>query len=482
MEHSLVIKSLGAIVGDAYILSGDQDREKYDNDWTGKWKGESLAVVRPSNTSEVADVLKFAYEHDLSVVPQSGNTGIAGGAYPGQNQSHIILSLERMNRIIEINTDSQLAIVEAGVVLQDLHQKMEEYGLIFPLTFGAQGSCMIGGNLATNAGGSNVVRYGNTRELCMGIEVVTPDGRILNLMSQLHKDNTGYSLKNLFIGSEGTLGVITSAVLKLFPMPKAYATALVAIPSINAALSLLNRFQEATRGSVEAFELMPHQFIELVTNHFDNLSPPFDQPMEYSVLIEIGAVSSEDATPREDGSVPVMSQLESLLEELFESGEVLDAVIAQSEEQRQTLWDIREGGLEAILAKGRPILCDIAVPLDKVQTFIDIMENRLAIIAPNSDYSVIAHLGDGNLHYGIWPNVLAGAEWDLVLESRIVEEVEIVIKDLSGTFSAEHGIGCSKTDAMKRMKDIVSLDVMRQIKQSLDPKNLMNPGKLLPNR
>ena len=482
MEHSLVIKSLGALVGEAYVLSGEQDREKYDCDWTGKWKGVSLAVVRPSNTSEVADVIKFAYEHDISVVPQSGNTGIAGGAYPGQDKSQIILSLDRMNKIIEINTNSHLAIVEAGVVLQELHQTVEEYGLIFPLTFGAQGSCMIGGNLATNAGGSNVVRYGNTRDLCMGLEVVTPDGRILNLMSQLHKDNTGYSLKNLFIGSEGTLGVITSAVLKLFPMPKAYATALVAIPSVDAALNLLNRFQEATRGSVEAFELMPHQFIELVTNHFDNLSPPFDQPMEYSVLIEIGAVSPEDVAPQEDGSIPVMNQLESLLEELFEEGEVLDAVIAQSEEQRKTLWSIREGGLEAILAKGRPIISDIAVPLDKVQRFIDEMESRLAIIAPNSEYSVIAHLGDGNLHYGIWPNVLAGAEWDPILESEIVEEIEVVIKKLRGTFSAEHGIGCSKTDTMERMKDIVALDVMWQIKQSLDPKNLMNPGKLLPCR
>ncbi|WP_136681179.1 FAD-binding oxidoreductase [Neptunomonas sp. XY-337] len=482
MEHSLVIKSLGALVGEAYVLSGEQDREKYDCDWTGKWKGESLAVVRPSNTSEVADVIKFAYEHDISVVPQSGNTGIAGGAYPGQDKSQIILSLDRMNKIIEINTNSHLAIVEAGVVLQELHQTVEEYGLIFPLTFGAQGSCMIGGNLATNAGGSNVVRYGNTRDLCMGLEVVTPDGRILNLMSQLHKDNTGYSLKNLYIGSEGTLGVITSAVLKLFPMPKAYATALVAIPSVDAALNLLNRFQEATRGSVEAFELMPHQFIELVTNHFDNLSPPFDQPMEYSVLIEIGAVSPEDVAPQEDGSIPVMNLLESLLEELFEEGEVLDAVIAQSEEQRKTLWSIREGGLEAILAKGRPIISDIAVPLDKVQRFIDEMESRLAIIAPNSEYSVIAHLGDGNLHYGIWPNVLAGAEWDPILESEIVEEIEVVIKELSGTFSAEHGIGCSKTDTMERMKDIVALDVMWQIKQSLDPKNLMNPGKLLPCR
>lgn len=482
MEHASVIESLCALVGEPYVLSGDQDREKYDSDWTGKWKGESLAVVRPASTSEVADVMRFAYEHDLPVVPQSGNTGIAGGAYPGQDKSHIILSLDRMNKIVEINTDSRLAIVEAGVVLQELHHKVEEYGLIFPLTFGAQGSCMIGGNLATNAGGSNVVRYGNTRDLCMGIEVVTPDGRVLNLMSQLHKDNTGYSLKNLFIGSEGTLGVITSAVLKLFPMPKAYATALVAIPSVDAALSLLNRIQEATRGSVEAFELMPHEFIELVTNHFENLSPPFEQPMEYSVLIEIGAVSPVDATPLEDGSLPVMNQFESLLEELFESGDVLDAVIAQSEEQRKTLWEIREGGLEAILAKGRPILSDVAVPLDKVQTFIEVMEKKLATIAPNAEYNVIAHLGDGNLHYGIWPNVLAGAERDLKLESRIVDAVETAIKELSGTFSAEHGIGCSKTDTMKRMKDIVALDVMWQIKQSLDPKNLMNPGKLLPSR
>ncbi len=477
---SALVEKLEYIVGKANCLSGDDERRKYDSDITREYQGRSLAVVRPANALEVSEIVRLANETHTTVVPLSGNTGLAGGGFPGLNEDTIILSLERMNAIREIKTDSRIAIVEAGVVLANLHEAVEDHGLIFPLLFGARGSCMIGGNLATNAGGSNVVRYGNTRALCLGIEVVTPNGAIVNLMSELHKDNTGYDLKDLFIGSEGTLGVITAAVLKLFPKPKAHAAAMVSVPDIASALTLLHKIQSVSGGGVEAFEYMPKIYFE----HLSKLDPdapmPFVEPAETGVFVEIVAVVDKDAETGFDGSVPVQDLLTETLAELMESGEVLDATIAQSEAHRMEMWRQRELAFEVANYRGIPISADVAVPLDKVSMFIDTARNRLTEILPDVEILPIAHLGDGNLHYAVWANSTEPGPAEPDVSAAIYKSIEDVVEELHGSFSAEHGIGLSKRGSMSRRKDPAALVVMRAIKTALDPNNIMNPGKIFP--
>ncbi len=474
-----LIAKLAGITGHENCLSGDDDRAKYDNDIIGQYKGRSLAVVKPANTDEVSRVLALANDARVPVVPLSGNTGLSGGGFPGEDKA-IILSMERMNRIRQINTDSHVAIVEAGVVLANLHAAVEEHDLVFPLMFGARGSCMIGGNLATNAGGSNVVRYGNTRALCLGLEAVLADGTIVDLMSELHKDNTGYDLKDLFIGSEGTLGVITAAVLKLFPKPAAYATAMVSVPDIGGALKLLHRIQIASGGGVEAFEYMPRNYFQHLARIDPKAQLPFDPLPEVSIMVEVAATAPADAAPDEDGRLPVVARLEAVLEDLFETGEVLDAVVAQTEAQRAEMWCQREMASQVATSRGMPVATDIAVPLDKVGTFLERADAALARAFPGAEAVVVAHLGDGNLHYSVWvdpadPSAAGTAEHEAV--HNLVEDV---VRDLGGSFSAEHGVGLSKRGSMARYKDKGALKAMRAIKAALDPNNIMNPGKVLP--
>jgi len=468
------------IVGADYCLSGEAPRDKYDHDITQTYKGRSLCVVRPANSAEVAAVMALAHETKTPVIPLSGNTGLAGGGYAGEGARAIILSLERMNKIREINTQSHVAVVEAGVILANLHAAVEAHNLIFPLMFGARGSCMIGGNLATNAGGSNVVRYGNTRALCLGLEVVLADGEIVNLMSQLHKDNTGYALKDLFIGSEGTLGVITAAVLKLFPRPSAYATAMISVPDIESALSLLHRVQAESGGAVEAFEYMPANYFDYLKKMRPESPMPFASPAETGILIEVAATSKDGAMPDENGRVPVVAQLEDLLGEMLESGLVLDATIAKSDAQRAEMWHQREMAFEVSMSQGVPITADVSVPLDKVATFLERANSRLKPLAPNAEVLAIAHLGDGNLHYSLWTDPEAGTPATPDLKTAIFEMIEDVVAELGGSFSAEHGIGLSKLGSMARRKDKAALSVMQRIKRALDPDDIMNPGKLLP--
>jgi len=475
-----VVAELKAIVGAGYCLADAADREKYDFDITREYQGRSLAVVRPANAAEVSAVLRLANANKLPVVPLSGNTGLAGGGYVGEAGDSIILSLDRMNAIREINPKSRIAKVEAGVILANLHSAVDAHDLVFPLLFGARGSCMLGGNLATNAGGSNVVRYGNTRALCLGLEVVMPDGEIVNLMSALHKDNTGYDLKDLFIGSEGTLGVITAAVLKLFPKPKAYATAMVSVPSLAGALSLLHKIQAASGGGVEGFEYMPKNYFRHLQMIHPDAPMPFAEPAEIGILIEVAAVADRDAAPSPDGSIPVQNMLTETLAELMETGEVLDATIASNEAQRAEMWHQREIAFEVANHMGVPITTDIAVPLDKVATFLQMAGERLPAIAPKAELIEIGHLGDGNLHYSLWVDPENPAAADKAMQTAVYTMVEDVVQELGGSFSAEHGIGLSKLGTMARRKDKAALGVMRAIKSALDPNNIMNPGKLLP--
>jgi FAD/FMN-containing dehydrogenase len=467
-----ILEKLAAELGSGHVLTSEADRAPYDRDWTGNYIGKSLAVVRPANTHEVAEVMKLASQSATPVVPMGGNTGLSGGCYPGGDGRALILSLERMTRIRDINTATRTATVEAGVVLEALHNAVDGQGLIFPLTFGAKGSCRIGGVLSTNAGGSNVLRYGNARALCLGLEVVNADGRVMNLMSSLRKDNSGYDLKDLFIGSEGTLGVITGAVLKLFPKPTDYGTAMVAVSGTEAALELLNVLNDRTGGAVEAFEYMPKSYFGAMTTRFPQLKVPLTQLADVNILMEVGFTGQERSSASEI--------LESVLGKAMEDNTVFDAAIAQNAAQRQAMWACREAALEVILSRPPVVTTDIAVPLDKVGAFLERMNRRLTDIAPGAEPILFAHLGDGNIHYTVWMDP-QGIGANAGRDEDLIAAVEALALEMGGTFSAEHGIGVYKLGSMRRGKNPVALDAMRQIKRALDPENILNPGKMLPD-
>ena len=462
---------LKQIVGADYVVADDQ-LAPWSRDWSGTYQYTPLAVVRPANTEQVSQILRLANDTGTAVVPVSGNTGLAGGA---EAEGSIQLSLDRMNRIREIRPEARLAIVEAGVVMSTLHEAAAVDDLIFPLTFGARGSAMIGGNLATNAGGSNVLRYGNARDLCLGLEVVLPSGEVMDLMSELHKDNSGYNLKHLMIGAEGTLGIITAAVLKLAPKPRAYATAMVAVPSLSDALSLLNQLQTATGGLVEAFEYMPRGYLDEYAAHYPKKRRPFTTRYEVNLLVEIATIIPSDSISGKDGVVPLMADLETALAQMFKRGAVLDAVVAQSEAERREMWKRREAAGEITMHRHPIVNSDIAVPLDRVTEFLQQMEALLPQLDAGAETIIVSHLGDGNVHYAVWPK-----SSDPAVHSAIMESVEDVTLSLGGSFSAEHGIGKTKLPSMQRRKNKPALNAMRAIKQALDPNNILNPGKVIP--
>ena len=464
-----LLDDLRADLGAAHVLTGEA-AAPYARDWTGAYRGAPLAVARPASTAEVAAVLRRAHAAGTPVVPVAGNTGLAGGAMAPEGS--VMLSLSRMDRIREVRAEARVAVVEAGVVLSRLHEAAEAEGLVFPLTFGAKGSAMIGGVLSTNAGGSNVLRYGNTRSLCLGLEAVLADGRVLDLQSAVHKDNTGYDLKDLLIGAEGTLGIITAATVKLFSKPLAYATATVAAPSVRDALSLLHRLQDATGGGVECFEYMPRHYVEQHIRHMGG-AEPFAAPHEVNLLVEVGATAPRDAEARPDGTVPVQEMLAETLAALMAEGAVLDAVVATSEAQRRAMWARREAAGELMLHVGRLLNLDVALPLDRVEDFLQRAEAGRQRIDPGSKLSIVSHLGDGNVHWTVCPT-------DPALDVPLTEMVEDAVAALGGSFSAEHGIGLAKRGTMARRKDAVALDVMRAIKAAMDPKGILNPGKVVP--
>jgi len=474
-----VINQLKAKFNSVALLTEEHEKAKYVNDWSGKIAGKAIAVIRPQNIMEVSEIMKIAFDTATPVVPQSGNTSVAGGSVPNTKGDAIILSLERMNKIREISPSAMTATVEAGCILETLHQKVEEQDLFFPLNFGAKGSCMIGGNLATNAGGQNVVRYGNTRDLCLGIEAVTSDGKIMNLLSGLRKDNTGYDLRDLYIGSEGTLGIITAATFKLFHLPTERATTFAVVPDIKNALSLLNHAQSETGGAVEAFELIPDVFLQLVKKHAPQYVIPFKNIPPLCVLIEISGTTHKKGLTNNDETAPINTTLENILEFGFEKGFVLDAVVATSESQRRQMWDMREGALDVITTAGTRIGFDISLPLDKIQNFVEEMKLNTESIISGLQMCHMGHLGDGNLHYSIFPpenNVDSLLKNAAQIKSVVYDSIE----KYGGSFSAEHGIGSNKLSAMAKYKDPVALEIMKAIKNTLDPKNIMNPGKLIP--
>jgi len=466
-----LIAELTARFGAGHVLTG-ADTARFVGDWTGKYTAAPLAVVRPGSTAEVAETLRLAARHGVPVVPVGGGTGLVGGS---MTTGGLMISLERMNRIRELRPEARLAVVEAGVVLSRLHDAADAAGLNFPLWFGARGSAMIGGVLSTNAGGSNVLRYGSTRALCLGLEVVLADGRVLNLMSELHKDNSGYDLKSLFVGAEGTLGIITAAVMKLVPKARAHATATLVARSLPDALTLLNRLQESTGGLVEAFEFMPRSYMDRLSVVRPDLGQPFGAVHDVTILVELGSTSARDCVPGPDGSLPLVTLLEDTLAAMMEDGVVLDAVFATTEAQRRTMWARREAAAELTQGWLPSIDTDVAVPLTAVDAFMRQALARLRDIDPDAQTLTVAHLGDGNLHFTIFPT-----DDDPALGDAILTAVEDVVQDLGGSFSAEHGVGLSKRASMARRKDPVALDAMRSLKALLDPGNLLNPGKILP--
>ena len=466
-----LIADLTAALGPSNVLHG-KDTERYTKDWTGKYTSNPIAVVRPANTAEVTETLQIAARHNTPVIPVSGLTGIVGGA---MTNGGLMLSVERLNKIRHINPTARTATVEAGVILTSLHEAADAKNLYFPLWFGARGSAMIGGVLSTNAGGSNVLRYGSTRALCLGLEVVLADGRILNLMTALHKDNSGYDLKDIFIGAEGTLGVITAAVMKLVPKPRAYATAMLSVRSLPDALTLLNTLQGATGGAVEAFEFMPKTYMQRMAQSRPDIRQPFTPMPDVTILLEIGATAPRDATPAPDGSLPVITQLEASLADMLAEGTILNAQIAQNESQRRAMWHIRELAAEITYARKPAIDTDVSLPLDQIDSFLDRIHARLPALDAGADTLTVGHLGDGNLHFTVFPT-----RDDPVLIDAVITAVEDEVQALNGSFSAEHGVGLSKRASMARRKDPVALDVMRSLKMALDPENRMNPGKILP--
>ena len=470
-RDSPLLDALRGALGAAHVLTG-ADAAPYGRDWTGLRVSTPLAVIRPGSTVEVATALRIASGTRTPVVPVSGNTGLTGGA---QGDGALMVSLERMSVIREIREADRVAVVEAGVIVQTLQDAAEERGLVFPLSFGARGTARVGGVLSTNAGGANALRYGSARALCLGLEVALADGRVLDLMGSLRKDNSGYDLRDLFVGAEGTLGLVTAAVVRLFPMPRARATAMVAPPSVDAALALLNRLQDETAGQVEAFEYMPRAYVEAHLATVAGARAPFEAPHDVNILVEVAATAARDAEPDGAGRVPVVEHLEGVLGEMMEAGLVLDAVVARSEAQRREMWARREAAAEIAFGSGPVADHDVAVPLGRVSAFLEAADAKVAEIVPDARGVHVAHLGDGNVHYTVLsPHLDADAK------RRVAEAVEEVAHSLGGSFSAEHGIGTHKLASMARRKDAVALEVMRAVKSALDPLGIMNPGKVIP--
>ena len=468
--HSL-IERIAGVVGPQGLITDARDMEPYVVDWRGYYRGTTPAVVRPADTAQVAAVVKLCAETRTAIVPQGGNTGMCGASVPHADGREIVLSLARMNRVLEVDALNNTATVEAGCVLVNIQQAAAEKDRLFPLSLGAEGSCQIGGNLSTNAGGVNVLRYGNARDLVLGLEVVLPDGRIWNGLRGLRKDNTGYDLKHLFVGAEGTLGIITAAVLKIFPRPKSTATAWTAVPHPEAALELLSVLRQRCGDRISAFELISRNCLELVLRHIPGTRDPLPTAHDWYVLTELGD-SDDGDTLRE--------VLEQALASAMERTLVTDAVFAENQTQAQALWRIREAIPEAARAEsGMLYRHDIAIAVSRVPAFIREAGAELARHFPGAHIICFGHLGDGNLHYNAF---IAGRNRDDAA-ARDAHDVTDVVYDLvqryQGSFSAEHGIGMYKVEELRRYKSAVEIELMRTVKHALDPLGIMNPGKVL---
>lgn len=472
------VTSFEQLIGSQNILTSDQDKASYLEDWRGNFSGKAKAVLQPRSVEHIAQILACAKDQNIPIVTQGGNTGLVGGGIPDHSGQAFILSTAKLNTIREFLPANKSIVVEAGCVLENIHHHVEKEGLYFPLNLGAKGSCTIGGNLATNAGGLNVVKYGTTRELCLGIEVVLMGGEVMNLLTPLRKDNTGYDLKNLFIGSEGTLGVITAASLKLFALPSVRATALVGIPNIQAGVDLLGLLQSKSGEKVEAFEIMPASLLEIVCKQFEHIQQPLSPIPEFMILMEIASTNNEDGEADENGIIPLTYLLERFLAEQFENEMITDAVIAQNEAQRKQLWEIRENAPESTKRESWPVNTDISVTRSDFAHFYHDATKEVRKICPDARICGYGHLGDGNVHFNVLEREGGDPDWAQKREP-VKNAIYEALSKVNGSISAEHGVGQLKAEQLKGVKDPVALKIMHRIKQSLDPDNLLNPGKIL---
>ena len=466
---SAILDRMAGIVGAKNIITDADAMVPYLKEWRDLFRGKAQGIVRPGSTAEVAELVKLAAETGTVLVPQGGNTGLVGGQIPISEGKEVILSLQRLDKIRAVDTDGDTMIVEAGVTLKRAQDAAEAAGRLFPLSLASEGSCTIGGNLSTNAGGTAVLAYGNARELCMGLEVVLPDGRIWNGLRQLRKDNTGYDLKNLFIGAEGTLGIITAAVLKLFPAPAARATAFLAVPDPAAALELLNAAKAGAGGTLTTFELMPRIGMDFVLRHASGTRDPLSEPSPWYVLME---VSAQQASGLDE-------HVEAFLGEALEKGIVTDAALAGSLAQRADFWKLREMLSEVQTYEGGSIKHDVSVPIHATPEFLARAIAAVEAMVPGCRPVPFGHLGDGNIHFNVSQPVGADKAGFLARWSEMNEAVHAIVAELHGSISAEHGIGRLKRDLLPGVKDPVELDLMRTIKQTLDPKGILNPGAVL---
>jgi FAD/FMN-containing dehydrogenase len=465
-----LLPALRAIVGDAHVLT-EGDLTGYELDWRKRERGKSLAVVRPASTAQVAAVVQACAAAGVSIVPQGGNTGMVVGSTPDASGTQVVLSLTRMNAVRALDGGNLTITVEAGCVLQNLQDVCEKAGFLFPLSLASEGSCTIGGNLGTNAGGTQVVRYGNTRELCLGLEVVTAQGEVWTGLTGLRKDNTGYDLRHLFIGSEGTLGVITAATMKLYPLPKSQLTALAAVPSLDAAVQLLGLAHQHLSAGLTGFEVMGQFALTLVVKHFPQQRVPFYESSPYCVVLENSDNESDEHA---------RSQFERLLEAAMEAGCVTDAVIAESMAQARALWHIRESIPLAQAQEGLNIKHDISIAVSRIPEFVAQADAALAQAFPGIRLVNYGHLGDGNLHYNVQAPQGQDAEKFLREQEGPVNGVVYALVDAyNGSISAEHGIGSLKREKLEKHKSPVAMGLMRSIKTALDPDNIFNPGRML---
>lgn len=464
------LKECRASIGSANVLTDTQDVAPYVTDWRRRSTGKALAVLRPTNTEEVSKIIQLAQQFRIPIVPQGGNTGLVLGSIPDESGTAAVLSLQRLNRVRDIDTANNTITVEAGCVLATVQQAAVQADRLFPLSLASEGSCTVGGNLSTNAGGTAVLRYGNARELCIGLEVVTANGDIWNGLRGLRKDNTGYDLRDLYIGAEGTLGIITAAVLKLFPRPASQLTALAAVQSPNDAIKLLNLAQQHGGASVTAFELISDLCVQLVRKHFPSISAPFQLQHPYYVLLEISDNESEQHATQ---------LLEFILNQALEQGILQDASIATSLAQSQSMWNLREHISAAQAAEGKNIKHDISLPISQIADFVGVTESLLQQQIAGIRVVCFGHLGDGNLHYNVSPPIGEDAEQFLQHQTMINRIVHDEVHQRNGSISAEHGLGTLKRDEILRYKSPIEMQLMRSIKTALDPNNLMNPGKIL---
>lgn len=464
--------TLTQLLGEEFLLTG-REAEPFLVDWRGRYSGQALAVARPGSVGELAEVVKWCAANKVPMVPQGGNTGLCGGATPDASGTALLISLARLNAVRSIDTDNDTMVVEAGCILQSVQQAAREAGRLFALSLAAEGSCTIGGNLATNAGGTQVLRYGNARDLVLGLEVVTPQGEIWNGLRGLRKDNTGYDLRNLYIGSEGTLGFITAATLKLHPLPVAQCTALVALPSIDAAVAVLAAARKGFAASLTGFELIARNCLEGVVRCFPDQRIPFEAPtaaLPWFALLELSDSESE---------THARERFESVIGDCMEHGLIQDAVIAGNVAQSRALWHLRESIPLAEKAFGKSVKHDISVPASKMAEFVETTNAALQARFPGVEHVIFGHLGDGNLHYNVAPGSAFTEEALLALQTEVHGVVHDRVHAFQGSISAEHGVGQLKRDYLPHYKDPVELALMRRIKNALDPDGLMNPGKLL---